>query len=51
MAQIRSGAVDCGAAPVSGSKAGWVVATAAEIAAAAKGSAVVAGWVRVATPG
>ncbi len=47
MAEIRSGAVACGEAPASGSKEGWVVATAAEIAAAQKGSAVVGGWVLV----
>jgi hypothetical protein len=44
MAQIRSGAVDCGEPLVSGSKAGWAVATASEVAAAEKGSAVVGGW-------
>jgi hypothetical protein len=47
MSEIRSGAVDCGEPPVSGSKEGWVVATAADIAAAARGSAVVGGWVLV----
>jgi hypothetical protein len=45
MAQIRAGAVDCGEPPVAGSKEGWAVATAAEVAAAEKGSAVVGGWV------
>jgi hypothetical protein len=47
MAEIRSGAVDCGEPPVSGSKEGWAVATAADIAAAEKGSSVVGGWVLV----
>jgi hypothetical protein len=47
MAEIRSGAVDCGEPPVAGSKEGWAVATAAEISAAEKGSAIVGGWVYV----
>jgi hypothetical protein len=47
MAEIRSGAVDCGEPPVGGSKEGWEVATAAEIAAAEHGSAIVGGWVFV----
>ena len=51
MAEIRSGAVDCGAPPVPGPKAGWAVATAAEIAAAEKGSSVVGGWVLVDSSG
>jgi len=41
MAEIRSGAVDCGEPLVPGPKAGWVVATRAEIAAAGMGSAAV----------
>jgi hypothetical protein len=45
MAEIRSGAVDCGEQPLPGPKAGWAVATGAEIAAAEKGSALVGGWV------
>jgi hypothetical protein len=51
MAEIRSGAVDCGEPPVSGSKEGWAVATAADIAAAEKGSALVGGWVLVGASG
>jgi hypothetical protein len=47
MAEIRSGAVDCGEPPVAGSKEGWDIATPAEIAAAEKGSAIVGGWVFV----
>jgi hypothetical protein len=42
MAEIRSGAVDCGQPPVAGSKEGWEIATAAEFAAAEVG-----GWVFV----
>ena len=42
MAEIRSGAVDCGEPPVAGSKEGWELATAAEFAAAEVG-----GWVFV----
>jgi hypothetical protein len=45
MAEIRSGAVDCGQPPPPGSKEGWAVATAAEFAAAEKGSSLVGGWV------
>jgi hypothetical protein len=47
MAEIRSGAVECGGPPPPGPKEGWAVATAAEIAAAEKGSALVGGWVLV----
>jgi hypothetical protein len=47
MAEIRSGAVDCGEEPVAGPKAGWAVASPADIAAAEKGSALVGGWVLV----
>jgi hypothetical protein len=51
MAEIRSGAVDCGEPPVAGSNAGWALATAAEIAAAERGSTIVGGWVLAADPG
>ncbi|HEY8776604.1 MAG TPA: hypothetical protein VIM33_09030 [Gaiellaceae bacterium] len=51
MAEIRSGAVDCGEPPVAGSKEGWAVATAADIAAAEKGSSLVGGWVLVGASG
>ena len=47
MAEIRSGAVDCGQEPLPGPKAGWTVAKPADIAAAEKGSALVGGWVLV----
>jgi hypothetical protein len=43
--------VDCGEPPVDGSKEGWEVATAAEIAAAERGSRVVGGWVLVGSSG
>ena len=51
MAEIRSGAVDCGEPPVAGSKEGWAVATPAEFATAEAGSAVVGGWVFVDSSG
>jgi hypothetical protein len=51
MSEIRSGAVDCGEPPVGTANDGWALASAADIAAADKGSRAVGDWVLISASG
>jgi len=51
MSEIRSGAVDCGEPPVGTANDGWSLASAADIAAADKGSRAVGDWVQISASG
>jgi hypothetical protein len=51
MAAVRAGAYECGEPPIGKANDGWSVATSADIAAAARGSAALGDWILISASG